>query len=1141
MKNIFLALFVLMLTVDIGYSQVLSTTENYIFEKFPMKAYSNLEGATDIIKKVTYLDGLGSVKQQILINGNNQGNDIVNHYELDDAGRTAIRYLPFTGSQNGAFYANGAQQVQNYSQYSGETPYSVTIFDNSPLNRVVEQGNVGNDWQPGQHSIKESIYFNTAVISTYKYITSTSTYSVFNYPVGTVLITETTDENGVIIKNYNDNNGLNLFVDIDGKLTLNIYYDFNRLHAIIPPEAHGDYTKDEFNYYFFYNAKGLVVEKHVPGMDGNIELVYDGRNRLIEEHFPNGKKVYYEYTNNNRISKSGIIVNNNKICLLEKYYDYVYIIDFSYSYPNSIANPLGKETGGKYLIEETGQWIKYSVFYDEKGRQLLLISENKFNGFDYKTFEYTFDGKVINENTRITGTVTNEYNKRFEFYPNGIVKNVFVKLDNEPEFLLDMAHYDEFNVLNNKKVNNNYSIDYNKNIRGWFTNINSPYFNEELVYNNSNSSASNSPLYNGNISSIEWSTSNVSSQQINYSYDNLNRLSSSISANQDQDEELTYDDNGNILTLKRTGTGSALINDFEYTYNGNKLISLKRNTETFEGLWPGDANNDGHVDQSDVLAIQAYLNQKVVPRADDGSIWAKYTIIYTGNMAIYADCNGDGLVDSHDISIINMHFGLTHVVVSNGQIVDTQYEYDENGNMTEDNYKNMTIEYNHMNLPIEITVLNVGKIHNIYSPHGILLSKSKYNENNILLSTTYYCGYFQYEKLAGAAIAVKYIFNDEGYTTIDNGEYNNHFIIKDHLGNTRILLDKDFQIEGEFAYYSFGEKVDHLSYECGFDYLYNGKQLITDFKLDIYDYGFRLYDAKIGRFQVVDPIFSNNFSSSPYSYAANNPILFIDKLGLSPDYTTMSPEQWMQYSNPYYSRDARSRMEKEFKSQYWKLTGEGYKQDFTGRWYKWESSTSEYGSNMGFITDGYKISQVSGVEITERKVYYNPGGGGANFDNSNLALDIGGGIYGGLRTAVTPGDQWLGNNGKYYNKSYGGNQYTGSRSGAIAASNTYKWAGRATVGATAIIGGIQVYNGYQMDGGQFGYNANLAGAGATGGIIGGWAGAEAGATVGAAIGVWFGGVGAVPGAIIGGFVGGIAGSLTGNKIGEASVNYYYGR
>ena len=168
-------------------------------------------------------------------------------------------------------------------------------------------------------------------------------------------------------------------------------------------------------------------------------------------------------------------------------------------------------------------------------------------------------------------------------------------------------------------------------------------------------------------------------------------------------------------------------------------------------------------------------------------------------------------------------------------------------------------------------------------------------------------------------------------------------------------------------------------------------------------------------------------------------------------------------------------------------------------------------------------------------------GGGGNFNKSNLALDIGGGIYDALSKTVTTRDQWLGSNGKYYNKSWGGNRHTGGRSGAFAASKAYKLAGRATIGTAVIIGGIKVFNGYKKDGGQFGYNANFAGAGATGGVIGGWAGAEAGAAVGAAVGVWFVGVGAVPGAIIGGFLGGLAGGLTGNKIGETAVNYYYDR
>jgi hypothetical protein len=56
----------------------------------------------------------------------------------------------------------------------------------------------------------------------------------------------------------------------------------------------------------------------------------------------------------------------------------------------------------------------------------------------------------------------------------------------------------------------------------------------------------------------------------------------------------------------------------------------------------------------------------------------------------------------------------------------------------------------------------------------------------------------------------------------------------------------------------------------------------------------------------------------------------------------------------------------------------------------------------------------------------------------------------------------------------------------------YKWAGRATLGAGIVIGGMQVYNGYQQEGGQFGYHAQKATAGFGGGLAGSFAGAELG-------------------------------------------------
>jgi hypothetical protein len=164
-----------------------------------------------------------------------------------------------------------------------------------------------------------------------------------------------------------------------------------------------------------------------------------------------------------------------------------------------------------------------------------------------------------------------------------------------------------------------------------------------------------------------------------------------------------------------------------------------------------------------------------------------------------------------------------------------------------------------------------------------------------------------------------------------------------------------------------------------------------------------------------------------------------------------------------------------------------------------------------------------------------------SLENSKSALDLGGGTFGALESTVTPDGMWLGKNGKYYSKTWGGNGTTGSRAGALKASGNYKFAGRAVGVVSVGVGVVETINGYQMDGGNFGYNAQSAAASTTGSMLGGWAGAEAGAAIGAGVGVWFGGVGAVPGAIIGGFIGGLSGGYVGGAVGQGSVNYYHNK
>ncbi|MCB9319690.1 MAG: RHS repeat-associated core domain-containing protein [Lewinellaceae bacterium] len=62
-------------------------------------------------------------------------------------------------------------------------------------------------------------------------------------------------------------------------------------------------------------------------------------------------------------------------------------------------------------------------------------------------------------------------------------------------------------------------------------------------------------------------------------------------------------------------------------------------------------------------------------------------------------------------------------------------------------------------------------------------------------------------------------------------------------------------------------------------YKYNGKEQLTDHGLGWYNYGARFYDPSVGRFTTIDAFAEKYAFQSPYSYAANNPVKFLDVNG----------------------------------------------------------------------------------------------------------------------------------------------------------------------------------------------------------------------------------------------------------------------
>ncbi|KMQ58741.1 hypothetical protein ACM40_17290 [Chryseobacterium sp. BLS98] len=109
---------------------------------------------------------------------------------------------------------------------------------------------------------------------------------------------------------------------------------------------------------------------------------------------------------------------------------------------------------------------------------------------------------------------------------------------------------------------------------------------------------------------------------------------------------------------------------------------------------------------------------------------------------------------------------------------------------------------------------------------------------------------------------------------------------KDHLGNVRVSYTRNnstgsIEITDANDYYPFG--MNHLKTGNAYfgagsykNYKYNGKELQ---ETGMYDYGARMYMPDIGRWGTVDPLAEQYRRWSPYNYAVNNPIRFIDPDG----------------------------------------------------------------------------------------------------------------------------------------------------------------------------------------------------------------------------------------------------------------------
>ncbi|SHH36260.1 RHS repeat-associated core domain-containing protein [Chryseobacterium oranimense] len=890
-----------------------STSENYIYTK------TCLDGnCTKKSEQVQYFDDLGRLKQVVDIKATPSGKDIVAHIQYDEFGRVTKEYLPVpqNGTQNGAIYADPLSNAVNI--FGNEKIYSEKELENSPLGRIKKVTPPGNDFTAHPSSI--SYAANTAG-EVKKYTVSTSwqdnaTLSALSengtYAANQLTKNSVTDADGNITTEFKTSDGNTVLVrKNDGTQNVDTYYVYNEFGQqviVIPPMAAvaavNQTALDNLCYQYRYDGLGRLVEKKLPGK-GWEYMVYDRQDRLIAtqdaNQKPNNKWTYTRYDQFGRIAYTGIATDyanrgqlqyymntagvanaaNNatrtsspsfSLSGMDIYYtndaipehlDNVLTVNYYDTYPQYSFNPSFPATilGQNVITDnqnanvntknlpvlsltkniEDDNWTKNYIWYDEKSRAVGTYSINHLGGYTKTESLLDFAGvtqlsKVYHK--RLTTDTEKVITQTFEYDAQNRLKKHYHQVDSQPQELLTENTYNELSRLSNKKVGNNLqSIDYVYDVRGALTKVNDPanlngkLFGYELKYNNP---ANTAAKFNGTISEVDWRTANDNVlRRYTYQYDGLNRLKkgaysepgSSVPQNDFYNETVTYDMNSNIMSLQRNTKGvsgtASQIDNLAYAYTGNRLNSVTDSSTNYSG---------------------------------------------------YPDTSGNTI------------------------------SYDDNGNMKNHTDKGvLQIDYNFHNLPAKITFNQTYRVRNLvtgsltnrnvttnytFKADGTKLRKVyKYGGDlfvgEVSISTDYLDG-FQYEsQTASAPFTLKFVPTAEGYYNFENNKY--IYSYTDHLGNVRLSYTQNGsgpEIIEENNFYPFGMKHEGYNALAGnpaYKYQYNGKELQQETGWS--DYGARMYMSDIARWGVVDPLAEASRRFSPYNYALNNPVSFIDPDG----------------------------------------------------------------------------------------------------------------------------------------------------------------------------------------------------------------------------------------------------------------------
>ncbi len=809
---------------------------------------------------VSYGDGFGGVSQKIHVGITPQGKDLTESYEYNSLGNLQSRTLPVPVLSEGAS-GNYKQILKSAQEYYGHSNVcSRFAYEASHRSLLLKEFGVGDEWTGKAVSKKYSCNLESIPVQRCKrYLVSAGGELVESdspYADGSLRGIRSEDEDGNMHwEFYNSENQLVLSRILDGDTFFDTYFvydEYGNLVFVLPPGYQDHPDLDLYAYIYRYDYLDRLVYKKLPGCAPSY-LVYDAAHRLVfsQDGCQRNDSLwsFFVYDVYGRVVVEGECSNSDKHVrtagetvvlgtLMEgdtglAYSGYqssfdlvdpcVYVVNYydtydfrtrngfsAYNFPEGTVSATGNLTGSILCTHGSSGFIYSADYYDINKRIVKSLSSRVNGGMDTYATEYSFQGSplsVLHTHTDSSGYSLTE-RYTYTYDHSSRLTRVSHQYDNNPSVLLLEHAYDELGRLQTDKLDNGiYATDYAYNIRNWLTGIEGGKFSQSLHYTD----GLGVPCYNGNISSMTWkSGAGATPRGYKFSYDRLGRLTDA-----EYGEGPSLSVNTNRFNEQVTG----------YDKMGN-ILGLKRY---------GQTSATGY----DVI--------------DDLSL------SYAGNRL-------KKVTDRSTTPAFNNGFEF-----KDGIDLPTEYEYDENGNLTKDLNKNITaIQYNCLNLPSRVMFANGNSISYLYDAAGRKLRTVHFLEGDSV--TTDYCGNVVYEN--GVP---QILLTEVGYVSLTDGKY--HYYLKDHQGNNRVVVAEHGNAEEVNDYYAFGGLMSTSSRQSVQPYKYNGKELDSKGGLDWYDYGARMYDAALGRFMKTDRFSEKYVSLSPYQYGANNPVNNIDVNG----------------------------------------------------------------------------------------------------------------------------------------------------------------------------------------------------------------------------------------------------------------------